>query len=85
MKQSCTFSSLTMLIFFSKNGAFQFTSFRLSGAGVSVKDKDMEEKLFNWIKETRGRKLRVSRRMVTNKARELSNGNHKVSFVHFRN
>ena len=45
---------------------------RLTGAGRKTLDPDMEEALFSWIIELRGRNLRVSRSMIRVKARELS-------------
>ena len=44
---------------------------RLKGGGRKALDEEMEEQLFDWILEMRGRNLRVSRRMIQDKAREL--------------
>ena len=37
---------------------------RLDGGGRKALDEDMEEDLFSWIVELRGRNLRVSRKMI---------------------
>ena len=45
---------------------------RLGGAGRKPLDEDVEEALFSWIAEMRGRNLRVSCRMIMVKAKDLS-------------
>jgi Tc5 transposase DNA-binding domain len=45
---------------------------RLQGAGRPLKDKELDEKLIRWVQDQRAKKLRVSRAMITNKAKSLS-------------
>ena len=53
---------------------------RLQGAGRKALDGEMEEALFDWIIELRGRNLRVSRAMICVQARALSgNADFKAS------
>ena len=42
---------------------FISSSKRLQGAGRPLKDKDFDEKLINWVRQQRQKKLRVSRTM----------------------
>ena len=52
----------------------------LRGAGRKALDMDMEEALFSWIVDLRGRNLRVSRKMIRQHARSLSTlANFKAS------
>ena len=46
---------------------------RLTGGGRKAQDEDMEDELFDWISGLRSRNLRVSYRMIREKAKELSN------------
>ena len=48
------------------------SSKRLQGAGRPLKDKDFDEKLINWVRQQRQKKLRVSRTMIQRKALTLS-------------
>ena len=41
-------------------------------------DKDMEEALFDWIAELRGRNLHVSRRMIRERAKALGNHHGRI-------
>ena len=53
---------------------------RLQGAGRPLKDKDFDEKLINWVRQQRQKKLRVSRTMIKREAHTLSmNENFKTS------
>ncbi|EFO94061.1 hypothetical protein CRE_27869 [Caenorhabditis remanei] len=45
---------------------------RLNGAGRHVKDADFDENLSAWVREKRAKKLRVTRRMIQQRARECS-------------
>ena len=46
---------------------------RMSGGGRPVLDQDMEEDIFSWIKERRNKNWRVTRSMIQNHAKEVSN------------
>ena len=48
------------------------SSKRLQGAGRPLKDKDFDEKLINWVRQQRQKKLRVSRTMIQKEALTLS-------------
>lgn len=45
---------------------------RLQGAGRPLKDKDFDEKLINWVRQQRQKKLRVSRTMIQKEALTFS-------------
>lgn len=45
---------------------------RLGGGGRKMLDEDMEEALFSWVGQMRGSNLRVSRRMIKAKAKDLT-------------
>ena len=45
---------------------------RLVGAGRKPLDENMEDELFHWIAELRTRNVRVSRRMIREKAKALA-------------
>jgi len=48
------------------------SSKRLQGAGRPLKDKDFDEKLINWVRQQRQKKLCVSRTMIQREALTLS-------------
>ena len=48
------------------------SSKRLQAAGRPLKDKDFDEKLINWVRQQRQKKLRVSRTMIQIEALTLS-------------
>ena len=48
------------------------SSKRLQGAGRPLKDKDFDEKLINWVRQQRQKKLRVSRTMIQREALTFS-------------
>ena len=48
------------------------SSKRLQGAGRPLKDKDFDEKLINWVRQQRQKKLRVSRVIIQKEAVTLS-------------
>ena len=48
------------------------SSKRLQGAGRPLRDKDFDEKLINWVRQQRQKKLRVSRTMIQKEALTLS-------------
>ena len=45
---------------------------RLDGGGRKAMDEDMEDALFSWVQDMRSRNLRVSRKMLRLRARDLS-------------
>ena len=48
------------------------SSKRLQGAGRPLMDKDFDDKLINWVRQQRQKKLRVSRTMIQKEALTLS-------------
>ena len=52
---------------------------RMKGAGRRPTDEDMEETLFQWICERRVRNLRVSRKLIKQKAKTLGKDGFKAS------
>uniref|UniRef100_A0A0K0DZW9 HTH CENPB-type domain-containing protein n=1 Tax=Strongyloides stercoralis TaxID=6248 RepID=A0A0K0DZW9_STRER len=56
-----------------------FTNKRVHGAGRPLKDIDFDEKMINWIREQRNKKLRVSRKLIQQQALSFSTGNLKAS------
>ena len=67
----------------SENGVHRKTgnskSKRLKGGGRKAKDEDMEEIIFPWINDMRICHLRVSRRMIREKAKTLGREGFKAS------
>lgn len=53
---------------------------RMKGAGRRPMDEEMEEALFEWICEMRGRNLRVSRKMIKLKAKSLPGTRSQTGF-----
>ena len=51
---------------------FISSSKRLQGAGRSLKDKDFDERLINWVREQRQKKLHVNRTMIQKESLTLS-------------
>ena len=54
------------------SSCFISSSKRLQGAGRSLKDKDFDERLINWVREQRQKKLRVNRTMIQKESLTLS-------------
>ena len=52
---------------------------RLKGAGRKPLDSDLEEDVFDWIINLRGRNVRVSRKMIRDKARAMMTGKDPLS------
>ena len=55
---------------------------RLKGAGRPLKDKEFDEGLIEWVRQQRGKKFRVSRTMIQNRAKSTSTDEEfKVSSI----
>ncbi|KHJ93009.1 hypothetical protein OESDEN_07085 [Oesophagostomum dentatum] len=59
------------------------SSKRLQGAGSPLNDKDFDEKLINWIRQERLKKLHVSRTMLRKQALVFSNEAFKAKVRQF--
>ena len=49
------------------------TKSRLSGAGRHLLNSNMDEQIYLWFNDLRKKKLRVTRQMIQNKAKEFYN------------
>lgn len=69
IREWCSNKEQLMVMELKKQGKTR--SKRLRGAGRKVFFESMEEELFDWVIDLRGRNVRVSRRMIIEKAKDL--------------